>query len=109
MEQNRQTFIIQLNCIIMNGRKRYAFCFGVFLSLVCADSFGQTMTLSEAVSVARTQSVAALEAKHAFISVYWSYRAYKATFLPSLSIYGDLMNYDRSLTLLQSYQDGSFN
>lgn len=85
-------------------------CF-VSLMLLCdvLRAQSQSMTLSEAIVVARNQSVAALEAKHAFISVYWSYRAYKATFLPSLSIYGDLMNYDRSLTLLQSYQDGSFN
>lgn len=66
------------------------------------------MTLSEAIGTAKSQSVAALEAKHAFVSTYWAYRSYQASRLPSLVLYGNLMNFDRSLTLLQSYEDGSF-
>ena len=66
------------------------------------------MTLEEAIGTARSQSVAALQAKHAFVSTYWAYRSYQASRLPSLSLYGGLMNFDRSLTLLQSYEDGTF-
>lgn len=66
------------------------------------------MTLDEAIATSRRQSVQALEAKHAFVSTYWAYRSYLASRLPSLNLYGNLMNYDRSLTLLQSYDDGSF-
>lgn len=68
----------------------------------------QRMSLSEAIGTARSQSVAALEAKHAFVSTYWAYRSYLASRLPSLNLYGTLMDFDRSLTLLQSYDDGSF-
>ena len=50
----------------------------------------------------------ALEAKHSFVSTYWAYRSYLASRLPSVTLYGNLMNYDRSLTLLQSYEDGTF-
>lgn len=66
------------------------------------------MTLEEAIGTARYQSVAALQAKHAFVSTYWAYRSYQASRLPSLNLYGGLMNFDRSLTLLQSYEDGTF-
>lgn len=68
----------------------------------------QSMTLEEAIGTARAQSVAALQARHAFVSTYWAYRSYLASRLPSLSLYGNLMNFDRSLTLLQSYEDGTF-
>lgn len=66
------------------------------------------MSLEEAISTARTRSVAALQAKHAFVSSYWAYRSYQASLLPSINLYGNLMNFDRSLTLLQSYEDGKF-
>ena len=79
-----------------------------FLILFSLNSVAQTMPLSEAISTARTQSVAALEARQSFISTYWAYRSYKASRLPSFNLYGDLMNFDRSLTLMQSYEDGSF-
>lgn len=78
------------------------------LLLPLAEASAQKMTLDEAVAVARSQSVPALQARQEFISVYWQYRSYKASMLPSLSLYGALMNFDRSLTLLQSYEDGSF-
>lgn len=69
----------------------------------------QPLSLSEAIEVARTRSVEALEARQAFVSTYWAYRSYKASRLPSVSLYGNLMNYNRELTLMQSYEDGSFN
>lgn len=71
-------------------------------------SFAQTFTLSEAVNAARTNSVEAKEARQSFISAYWAYRSYMASRLPSFNLYGGLMNFDRSLTLMQSYEDGSF-
>lgn len=65
------------------------------------------MNLAEAIHTARNQSVEALEARQAFISTYWAYRSYKASRLPSFYLYGDIMNFDRSLTLLQNPDDGS--
>lgn len=87
--------------------------FLIVLNLACATSI-QTlsaqyrMTLDEAIATSRSQSVMALEAKHSFVSTYWAYRSYLASRLPSVTLYGNLMNYDRSLTLLQSYEDGTF-
>ena len=65
------------------------------------------MNLAEVIHTARNQSVEALEARQAFISTYWAYRSYKASRLPSLTLYGDIMNFDRSLTLLQNPEDGA--
>ena len=69
----------------------------------------QTMNLSETIHAARNQSVEALEARQAFISTYWAYRSYLASRLPSFYMYGNLMNFDRSLTLLQNPEDGTLN
>lgn len=66
-------------------------------------SYGQEeMSLDQVIYTARNQSVEALEARQAFISTYWAYRSYKASRLPSFYLYGDIMNFDRSLTLLQN-------
>ena len=67
----------------------------------------EQMTLSQAIHTARNQSVEALAARQSFISTYWAYRSYKASRLPSFYMYGNLMNFDRSLTLLQNPEDGS--
>ena len=80
----------------------------IVLGFVHILAAGQPMPLSEAVRVARSQSVQALEARQAFVSTYWAFRSYKASRLPSVSLYGNLMNYNRELTLMQSYEDGSF-
>lgn len=66
-------------------------------------------SLDEVISIARNQSVEALEARQAFISTYWAYRSYQASRLPSVYLQGNLMNFDRSLTLLQNPDNGSLN
>ena len=82
----------------------------VTLLAVSISSFAQEkMTLSQAIHTARSQSVEALEARQSFISTYWAYRSYQASRLPSIYMYGNLMNFDRSLTLLQNPEDGTLN
>lgn len=72
------------------------FCFFSFLCSV-ATSYSQQMTLDEAIGTARGNSVAALEAKAAFVSDYWAWRSYQASRLPSLHLYGTVGGFDRSL------------
>lgn len=79
----------------------------VLLLCVPFSGFAQPMTMSEAIATARQQSVGALKAKHAFVSTYWAWRTYKASRLPSLYLYGDLMNY--SHTLLYHFEDGAYH
>ena len=94
----------------MNIMKRRTFATLALMLIILTDISAQkNMTLSEAIYTARNQSVAALEARQAFISTYWAYRSYKASRLPSFYLYGDIMHFDRSLTLLQNPQDGTLN
>ena len=85
--------------------------FRLFIFLLCCSigCFAQSMSLESAINTSRSQSVEAKEARQSFISTYWAYRSYKASRLPSFNLYGGLMNFDRSLTLMQSYEDGSFH
>ena len=89
----------------MNRRFLTAIAFA--LTSLLSVSAQEHMTLEQAIHTARHQSVEALEAKQAFISTYWAYRSYKASRLPSFYLYGEIMNFDRSLTLLQNPEDGS--
>ena len=81
-------------------------------ALVCAlagagvQAQAQPMTLQEVIGEARMQSVPALQARAAFVSDYWAWRSYQASRLPSLSLYGTLGSFDRSLRLLQNYETG---
>ena len=83
---------------------RVNFLFGFFLALLPLHA--QDMTLDEVISEARVRSVAALSAKSSFVSDYWAWRAYQASRLPSLHLYGELGSFDRSLRLLQNYETG---
>lgn len=67
---------------------------------------GIRLTLDEVISQAQSQSIAAMTAKYTFLSSYWSYRSYKASRLPSLNFSGNLLNFDRSMRLLQDYNTG---
>lgn len=78
---------------------------GLALCLV-QGAAAQPMSLSEVIGAARTQSVPALEARAAFVSDYWAWRSYQASRLPSLSLYGNLGSFDRSLRLLQNFETG---
>ncbi len=80
---------------------------GIFLSILISiltvfttlQSFSQDetkITLEDAIQIAREQSPGALMAKHRFRSSYWQYRSYKAAYLPSLTVGGNLPNFDRS-------------
>jgi len=68
--------------------------------------WAQELTLEEAVAMGRTSSVQALQAKSSFVSSYWAWRSYKASRLPSLYLYGEVGSFDRSLRLLQNYENG---
>ncbi len=57
----------------------------------------KTLTLEDAVMIARDQSPDALKAKHGFRRSYWQYRRYKASYLPALTLTGTLPNFDRSI------------
>ncbi len=87
-------------------RSRFHALAATLIAFVCARASAQPMRLCEAIDAARAQSVPALQAKAAFVSDYWAWRSYQASRLPSLSLYGTLGSFDRSLRLLQNYETG---
>lgn len=104
-----------------NGRSRIEVAFRKFSLAVLAialpdlaycqaaavlSSTVKVMTMDQAIDIARENSVAALEAKADFVSDYWAYRSYRASRLPSLSLYGNLASFDRSLRQLQNFETG---
>ena len=45
-----------------------------------------TLTLPQAIEMAKKQSPSARSARHAFLAQYWNYRYYRANYLPSLTL-----------------------
>lgn len=64
------------------------------------------LTLDDVIHTAQNQSLSAMTARYTFLSSYWAFRSYKASRLPSLNLTGEVMNFNRSLTLLQDYDTG---
>jgi len=66
------------------------------------------LTLEDVLRLAKDNSLQALLAKHRFIGSYWSYRSYKANYLPSVSLEADLVDLNRSIVKDQVFQDGEW-
>ncbi|MCB0804425.1 MAG: TolC family protein [Bacteroidales bacterium] len=56
------------------------------------------LTLQDAIDIARQQSPDALIARHTFLSSYWGYRSYMASYLPYLAFDGTLPEYRSSIS-----------
>ena len=63
-------------------------------------------TLSDVIEIAQKQSPDAQMAKHRYRRSYWSFRTFKATYLPGILLNASLPNLDRSINAIAS-QDGS--
>ncbi|MDR3217421.1 MAG: TolC family protein [Dysgonamonadaceae bacterium] len=74
----------------------------VFLPHVCAQEKQDTVltiTLHQAIDIARQQSPDVLYARHSFRSSYWNYCYYKANYLPSLS-FNSTPNFNHSINAI---------
>ena len=65
-----------------------------------------SLSLSEAIRLAQEHSLDAQVARFTFLSSYWTYRSYRAELLPSATLSGSLLNYDRSITSVRNHEDG---
>jgi outer membrane protein len=65
-----------------------------------------SLTLDEAVNLARTASVDALIAENRFNNAYWNYRAWQAARRPVLSLSGTMPRFDRTILAI-TQPDGS--
>lgn len=64
------------------------------------------MSLPTAITLAQERSFDAQMARFSFLGSYWTYRSYRAELLPSVTLSGSLLGYDRSVTTVRNYEDG---
>lgn len=79
--------------------------------LLCSAITGQNlttrkMTLEQAIEIAHSRSPQVQMAQLNFMAQYWHFRSYKARFLPSLNLHGNLGNYNRSLVDVRDPETG---
>jgi outer membrane protein TolC len=67
------------------------------------------LTLEDAVEIARQQSPDALTAKQRFRASYWMYRSFKASYLPSLTLFGTIPDFDRSIRTISTVEGEVFS
>ena len=63
-------------------------------------------TLNDVINIARDQSPDAQMAKHRYRRSYWSFRSFKATYLPGIRLAATLPNLNRSINAIPA-QDGT--
>lgn len=68
----------------------------------------RVITLSEAIALARVQSVDAAVALNELKTAYWQYRTFRADLLPEINLTGTLPNYNKSYSRYQN-SDGSYS
>lgn len=67
----------------------------------------RSITLAQAIALARTQSVDAAVALNELKTAYWEYRTFRADLLPEVNFTGTLPNYNKSYSTYQN-ADGSY-
>lgn len=88
-----------------------AVCFLMPLATMAQnDTLGheRNITLSEAIVLARTQSVDAAVALNELKTAYWEYRTFRADLLPEVNFTSTLPNYNKSYSTYQN-SDGSYS
>lgn len=68
----------------------------------------RNITLTEAIALARAQSVDAAVALNELKTAYWEYRTFRADLLPEVNLTGTLPNYRRAYSTYQN-SDGSYS
>jgi len=81
---------------------------GSFAQIKESTSHERALTLSEAITLARIQSVDAAVALNELKTAYWEYRTFRANLLPEVNLAGTLPNYNKSYSSYQN-ADGSYS
>lgn len=74
------------------------------------DSLKQNMrlSLSEAIQLAKLQSLSSFRSKNMYLASYWDFRSFKASQLPGLRLNATPFNYNRSVTPQYDFESGDF-
>lgn len=83
----------------------------ILLMLFCIQAMAEqsVVTLSDVIRIAQENSYDAKLAKFRFMSSYWSYQSFRAELLPSMSLRGDIMNFNHSRVAARNSEDGRIN
>ncbi len=85
----------------------------IILLVVHTDLIAQkkpiVLTLEDVIAIAKNQSPDVMIAKHRFLSSYWQYRSFKATYLPSISFSGTIPNITRSIRKIETTDGDIFS
>jgi len=82
------------------------FSFAFFHTESYSQEESRILTLDDAIEISRQQSPDALMAQHRFRANYWQYKSFRASYLPALTLFGYLPDFDRSVRTINTV-DGS--
>ncbi len=83
----------------------------ITLTLFCLGTKAErhAVSLNDAIHIAQMNSYDAKLAQFRFMSSYWAYRSFRAELLPSMTLRGDLMNFNHSRVEARNSEDGRIN
>ncbi len=87
-------------------KKLIIITFLILPEILLAQNINTFLTLEQAIGLARVNSPAAGVAELNFMARYWSYRSYKAEFLPAINLSANIGNYNRSMVEVRDYETG---
>lgn len=67
------------------------------------------MSINDAIKIGQKNSLDAMIARLSFMSQYWNFRSFKATLLPEINMYGELMEFNRSMVEARNYETGELS
>lgn len=67
------------------------------------------MSINDAIKIGQKNSLDAMIARLNFMSQYWNFRSFKATLLPEINMYGELMEFNRSMVEARNYETGELS
>lgn len=100
----KRLFLFLFSCPLMLAAPYEACCAEMLADSVPRE---RNISLSEAIALARTQSVDAAVALNELKTAYWEYRTFRADLLPEVNFTGTLPNYNKSYSTYQN-ADGSY-
>jgi outer membrane protein TolC len=90
---------------------KYYFLLLVFIipAILLAQDEVRKLTLEDAIEIAKKQSPDALMAKHKFRASYWQYKSFRASYLPSLLLRGEIPAYNKSINKIRTTEGDVFS
>lgn len=81
----------------------------LLLTISAFRAGAQTLSLEQAINMARQRSFEAQLARFSFLASYWTYRSYKAELLPAVNLTGLLGDFNHSRVATRNYETGQVN